>query len=690
MKNSFYHWFHFALFIAGIFLCFSRADAQHISGMPLKDAVLLHSQLEHYNAALVELRSMDTIPDPGKAKALRLEIADTISAMLTLLNYYSLQTINNYNAFKNLNINYFINTYVRDKIKINESLFEHAEQIHTANLHIEEAADAQAGGVNATAALDALGTFIAERFKEELTIEYLERFRDTVSKIPEFNAFFPSTLNIITKNDPFLYNSFLTSMQSAVKDDLNKLPEHLINYADVNFDRLPAFLKNDTTKYFLAFVEICHDIFNGTPVNTAINAIGNSKLFQSTNNSDPLHNYILLASLLSRTLTDKEGAWLKGTDISAACADPQTFQLFIGLAMMMEEKNAYANGTTNLFKTITFNNSTLEQILNSNAQNLKGLAIYWEKAASAITGINAKFQEIKTSKGTGTAEDDTRAIIAGMAYMMEVLPEIIPSSNVIRDYFNQAFPVNEFKLISDKVNSINSIYLHTIKKEYALALSKLVLLLDDNSKNNAFINCISKYGIFLTTLAEADTKDEMYEAIKTAALPVGSFRIKRMSASNIALNAFAGGFYGWDLQQDSASTNYFGFTAPVGIAFSRSFGPQKNGTIPEDGRTYFSCHSISLFISIIDIGAITAFRITNDSTETLPSITWNNFIAPGAYLIWGIRKSPVSISAGAQYGPQVKKLDDLNNDAFAKWNFRLGCTVDIPLLNFNTKPYGTK
>ena len=684
--------------------------AQDISGTPARDALALQSYLTGYNVAISKINQLqneinssesnlliaaasDKTAIQNKIDSLQIAVSnikpeaiDNGKAILAILNYYSVESIQDLNSIRNMDFNYFINTHVRDIITKQTVLLTMSGNYDAGQGKVEELPVSEAGIFDATSTLDALGTFIAERFKEELTIEYLKNFRDAVSNNPEFEFFFPSTLHVILKNDPFMYNSFLTSMQASVKDDLNKIPEHLIHYTNSNFASLPSSLQTDKTRYLMSFIELCNSIFTGTKVPAAINNLGSSAMLNQADENTPMRNYLLLASLLSRTLTEKDGSWVSADKIAKICNNDKTFQIFIGLSMMNEKKNAYVNGTSDLFNEIKFNSQTLRNLLTSNAAKIKGLAMYWNRAGTALGTLTVTFEEVGNTQATGDKIEDITSLLNGFNSITKAIQEIMPSDQIANDYFKVIFPTADLTALTKTLSSVNEIYLHAAKQEYSLALSNLMLLLDDGSKDNAFLNSMSKYGIFLTTLAEADSKDEMYEAIKTAALPVGSFRIKRMAKTNVALNAYAGGFYGWDLQQDDTKTNYFGFTAPVGIAFSTSLGPKKSGTIPDQATQYFSRHSLSLFFSVIDIGAITAFKVTNDSTETLPTITWNNFIAPGAYIIWGIRKSPISIGGGVQYGPQIKMLDDLNTDSFAKWNFRLSCTVDIPLLNFNTKP----
>jgi hypothetical protein len=196
-----------------------------------------------------------------------------------------------------------------------------------------------------------------------------------------------------------------------------------------------------------------------------------------------------------------------------------------------------------------------------------------------------------------------------------------------------------------------------------------------------------RYGSFMATVATAKSSDEVQYAIEAAALPVGSSRVKRASDFNVSLNAYAGLFYGVERINDVDSgrwkANVYGVTAPIGVAASwghRAF------FIPT-GKTEWST---TVFITLIDLGAVAAFRFTDDSTSQIPSIKLKHIFSPGAFLSIGIPRTPISFNLGAQMGPNLRKVNnDLlkGNDFDDKiyWRFSASFCVDIPILNFHTK-----
>lgn len=187
---------------------------------------------------------------------------------------------------------------------------------------------------------------------------------------------------------------------------------------------------------------------------------------------------------------------------------------------------------------------------------------------------------------------------------------------------------------------------------------------------------------FVNDMAIAKDAEDVEKAIEAFALPVGSYTIKRKSKFNVSLNSFPGILPAverpWkkDISQhgDNPGNSFsLGFTAPVGLSV-----------------TWGKCGwSKGFYITAIDIGAVTRLRLDNDkNTTTLPKITLENFISPGLYFHLGIKDTPLSVNIGAQFGPQMRKIDTSNGPInYDSMRFGIGIVLDIPLVNLYTKPY---
>jgi hypothetical protein len=225
----------------------------------------------------------------------------------------------------------------------------------------------------------------------------------------------------------------------------------------------------------------------------------------------------------------------------------------------------------------------------------------------------------------------------------------------------------------------NKLYINTISQKYGLAMNNAMDIFrafntnsdSDQVFNTRLIAGISTYGTFIANMADADTPQEVQAAIETAALPSGSSSFKKNYSNNIALNAYLGVNAGnWPKDKSTSLTwnGNFRLTAPIGIAWTPfSFG--KGG-------------SLSVFASVLDVGAIVDYQLNSDSTsqEVNQKIYLANVFSPGGYVVYGMAWNlPVSIGFGGQYGPGLIKIGDNLWDPSWRWNFFLA--VDIPIFN---------
>jgi hypothetical protein len=195
-----------------------------------------------------------------------------------------------------------------------------------------------------------------------------------------------------------------------------------------------------------------------------------------------------------------------------------------------------------------------------------------------------------------------------------------------------------------------------------------------NAKNT--LGKLARYGSFMAAVATAKNSDEVAAAIETAALPVGSSSIKRETSFNVALNAYVGPYIGFERIKgvESKKLNGYGITAPIGVSFSKGrsilFFPTQTHT------------SSTLFVSLIDLGAVTAFRFTNDSAEKVPTIELKDIVSPGIFYSHGFGKTPLSLNIGYQFGPLLRRVNQDENTYEKKYSrFSISMTVDIPVFN---------
>jgi hypothetical protein len=178
---------------------------------------------------------------------------------------------------------------------------------------------------------------------------------------------------------------------------------------------------------------------------------------------------------------------------------------------------------------------------------------------------------------------------------------------------------------------------------------------------------------FVNDMAIAKDATAVEEAVEAFVLPAGSYAIKRKARYNFSLNSYPGILASFEYNPGEGQSFSTGFTAPVGL--SLSWGNYKQ-------------RSLGLFVSIIDIGAVTRLRLDNsEATSALPEFNFKNILAPGVYFTYGFRNSPLSLYVGGQYGPQLRAITDGETKNYDSYRFSAGMIMDLPLLNLHTRPH---
>ncbi len=229
------------------------------------------------------------------------------------------------------------------------------------------------------------------------------------------------------------------------------------------------------------------------------------------------------------------------------------------------------------------------------------------------------------------------------------------------------------------------------------------ILIDANkskNKNNidslkllsTFVEKVSPYVLFMGNMVEAKTEEQVKSALENVILPVGSSTVKKYTREwgNISIQSYLGAYYTLSSSSSNVQstwTDKFGVIAPIGISWTPGFLSWQRGG------------SLSVFASLLDIGAIVDYKLTQDSTiadngskEPVISkdykIQLGQIFSPGGFLVYGFPWNlPLSLGIGAQYGPGLSKIDAGGNTVITNPNWRgnLFLAVDIPFLNLMNK-----
>lgn len=539
---------------------------------------------------------------------------------------------------------------------------------------------------SATKVADGLGTFIAERFKEELTQRYLQAFRDSILQkgdtIYHYSVLLPQTYRALKQYENiFDYKSFITALKEAFKDDLDNMAPNSLEFVNKFYEDKKIHIDADQF-YLMHYVAqfIVNDIREGRSPSYIFRNI-ETYPFRDKLDKD-VYGFIRIASMVASNLEDNLGE-LGSKGINDLLRNPRRFLAFSGL---MIEKERVMLDSIKIQGTDAF---TLLNNLNKDV----------------ISRFIRNVEELRFATEQFVESDREFADIVKLA------SKTAPSLQRLLGDLHAVDP-SKLNAIFIKIANVINIYEYAHEQKYGLIITEtLTLLINLGLEETSFFKTFKKYGLFISNVAQAETSQEVKEALDVAALPVGSYKIKRNAYFDISLNAYPGISAGLEFRSgipagaDVEEVNpTLGFSVPVGLAFSwgrikeKDTSDAKHTTINQNEfqrRTngklitkYITGRSNSLFFSVIDIGAITSFRLINDETETLPEFSWNNILAPGLYYVNGLKDTPLSWGLGLQYGPQLRSIEQNGTQlklADSLVSVRLFLAVDIPIFNFYTR-----
>lgn len=630
-------------------------------------------------------------------KALRSPLADAIDYHNPVLKNERARILKSYsNSLSTLHANRFISVTTGDSVSFISKTNKEAE------INLSQGAS---GNPLGAPLIDALGTVIAKRFKEELTLAFLESFREKLKSEPYLAELFPNTTNILLNGDPFNHKVWLTSFRGALDEDLKVLP-----------DNLPALLKelsknlNEKQKTILTSLLDIYSpalAFTQNPQKSYISIVQLMDLIKKVDfDNENLAASLKFSALLIKELGNADkNDWASSGTLSNL-SNPEITKTFIGFTIekysTQLEKVKITSIEPNLyllFHNLNFNKAdeyivflnSIRTNISSISESLKALLIRQKSAALTYSDYLPIVDQNLAALST-LMNDNIASAINGNYKPSDKLATAIENTQL-------------------SVKYISTTYANLSAKEYSkvlvTTLDFITEFVDQDSLNNRTeLKEFIKYTNLATSLAGATTSEEMVAAIEGAALPSQSYRLKRNSYFSVSLNSYAGVFAAKEflLSTDAKNdtSNVIGFTAPIGIGLNWGLVGKKTSKYAnynvrtgkdKDGNKakakYFVGHSISVFASVIDVGAITTFRLTDDQTP-VTGIQWQNIFAPGAYVVWGIGNTPMALMIGGQYGPELRTVtaeDDVATPTITSsaWRFGVSLTVDIPLIHFSAK-----
>lgn len=515
--------------------------------------------------------------------------------------------------------------------------------------------------------IDAVGTLIAERLKEDIANIYLNKFKTKLKKIKGYDQLkliLPKTTDLINKNDPFSYFSLGIEWKAAFKKDLETLPENMLECLKQLKGEFPDLIGEDLYNYFILAIDISNKLMHGYhPV--YIIEYQDIK-FQNLKRNiyyQILHTFNLFQKNLQRIdkivkngdeeesagnedIKNDFSGWISYTDLKNLLVKPKGLEYFLAL-VYLQDKNFFVDSGIG------------EQMMS--IERFKDE--YIEPCLDILYKINALNEKISISN------EDYLSYMELMMYLFRDTYRFIqPEKNeenlegILRiiqqtfDIYRAIYQKNYFLIIGN-VFAIMEEIAPELKKPNEPVCSNIN---DPDCKKKTILNkfrsvkVIKQFSTFIEGIAAAQNADQMKAVISAVTLPHGGFMTTRTAKRTLSITAHPGFYLGKERLNPEGEgiargAKVFGFTAPIGLEHCWGI----KGT------------SLGVFVSVFDLGAVVSYRFPQkeDKYRGLPDdISLKQIFSPGVSLNIGIKNSPLTLGIGYQYTPELRRIIEETND----------------------------
>jgi len=540
---------------------------------------------------------------------------------------------------------------------------------------------------------DGLARFLVKRTKQELSQAFFDDFKVKVETDPYLKHFCPATKQhlLMVDQDVYQFKDYLEGLRESFILDMTALPGNTEGFLRDDVLCPDCSTKADG-KVMIDFLHLAQQMTDGEPPIDMIDYLaGASSGIQSAKLSEPaLYDMagglrfldLVSASLRNPNSNDPKMPWYTGRELREMFQDPKLFRLYLGLLWQRADKIAFldkAGTKAQTMRSILGAAGTSLDLFKAWRNSLESLGETThalQRAVSASSSINLEDTGMRSN--TFSASDFFR-YSQSLCDLMKTLNQ---TGRQVLQRSDNLIPETYISLMQQS----NSLYFNVRQRNYTGAISNVIFCLNVIGKDKKEIASLLKYANFVASIAEANSPEEIEHAIELFALPPGSSRMKKQPGRfAVALNAYSGLAGGAErLDGDDFTKSFGAVTAPVGLSLSWGLGHKKKNEA--GGTKNVNLGSLGFFIPLLDVGAVTAFRFKDNTSQNLPDLTWGNILSPGLYLVYDFKgKWPISLGLGGQSGPGLRKVTVANDVVIEKSGVRYGAflTVDIPITYFH-------
>jgi hypothetical protein len=523
----------------------------------------------------------------------------------------------------------------------------------------DKSGDGAATGISVTALADGIARFLVKRTKQELSNAYLEEFRDAMTKQTLLQNLFPATSSVLDglPQNVFNFNAYLQSLRETFIIDLRNLPFNTENYFTQEGQVL---IKNEQLRIYLPdLLHVAGMLTENEPPQAVMAYLAEEASFQfEPGVKQQIKGFFKTLQLFSETLKAPDNAeWVAVKDFREVWRNRLARNFYLAVAWQ-KGRNIALSPTLTLGEAFT--ESTAPKVY---------------KSLDAILLAGSRLKSIRQQLDEDLSTGRDSALYGSWFNFLQTSVDILDVTHALAESLMPAdsAALKEMQLATRVVGDVGKITLDVKRKNYSSALVHTGALVGQVFGQEALAEQLFRYGAFIAALAECRTSEQVANVIEVFALPPGSAAIKKKNPFTVGVNAYVGLNPSLEFLDDMEDTSLrfnFGINAPVGMALN--WKTDKAG-------------SKTLYFSVIDVGALTAYRFGDDETDNLPDLKWSNIIAPGIHYIYGFPGKPLSFGIGIQRGPNLRKINSETLPEVSKiggWRVGVFFAVDIPVFSF--------
>ncbi len=544
--------------------------------------------------------------------------------------------------------------------------------------------------------VDATAKFLAERFREEATTLYINRFRKELEQVGQgaLALLLPKTHEFLQSADVFDYKSLGSKYKEAFEEDLRNLMKNFRSFikqpSPARNSLITVLPNSNALRAFVFGLDVAEQLIGGThPIDVLAYL---EEEYEGRNDYRDYHEVVSILNLIQSNLRDREDdtgspfgpsarqdAWISFEELRLMDT-PEELTYFTALLYHQNPDafNSFLNrvGLTQVGKTAIPSPTDIQSL--------------WNDRLLPYLNLLHKIDII-------LSEEQIQPI-----HYADLMGHFLELLKLANSDLGQIIPGSQSIEIAERIVDL---YKSIHKKNYAYIVTNGIWLINEilrESGVNAdviprIIAPLQQYGTLLVDIVTADNSDDVKEAIKRNVTSF-SYLDKRKSVVSFTLMGVPSVAVGIEqLQSNSTKWNgNVGISAPIGFDWSwgnhrrislvgtTEFNPE--AAIKNDRVVIEKGASWGLFFGFADIGAAFNYRLS-DSDSALPEeITLAQIFSPSFAIHHGFKNSPITAAAGIQYTPELRGISATNSDKQDNaLKLLIRVSWDIPMIKLGAK-----